>query len=193
MHNTDKLLASAYLIKQAFSFNRMVADARNSQPAQAFNGATFAGAHSGGRLQQASPQTAAIAQPLPVMNTLMNGGAPQAAPAAKAPVPLTQSRPDLSVAPKIKFNNADVQNLSSSFSNDLSKHFGNATKPAAPAQGNAQDFFRQYMGSAYDPNSRVDRNKLKFLQSLQSQGMNLNPVNKANASAVYKKMQGMKF
>jgi hypothetical protein len=59
--------------------------------------------------------------------------------------------------------------------------------PKDPSQ-----FFKSYMGSNFDPKSRVDRNKLKFLQSLQSEGMNLENV-KNNQAAVYKRMKGMRF
>lgn len=52
--------------------------------------------------------------------------------------------------------------------------------------------FKSYMGSKFDPKSRVDRNKLKFLQSLQTEGMNLEDV-KGNQATVYKRMKGMKF
>jgi hypothetical protein len=59
--------------------------------------------------------------------------------------------------------------------------------PKDPSQ-----FFKSYMGSNFDPKSRVDRNKLKFLQSLQSEGMNLEDV-RGNQAAVYKRMKGMRF
>jgi hypothetical protein len=93
-------------------------------------------------------------------------------------------------APQIRLNQADVNNLQSSFSNDLSKHFA-PTSVSLPTKDPSQ-FFRSYMGSNFDPKSRVDRNKLRFLQSLQSEGMNLEDV-KGNQADIYKRMKGMNF
>jgi hypothetical protein len=61
-----------------------------------------------------------------------------------------------------------------------------------PTAKDPSQFFRSYMGSKFDPKSRVDRNKLKFLQSLQSEGMNLEDV-KGNQAEIYKRMKGMRF
>jgi hypothetical protein len=63
---------------------------------------------------------------------------------------------------------------------------------AVATKKDPKSMFQKYMGSAFDPNSRVDRNKLKLLQSLQDEGMNLEDV-KGNQANIYKKMKGMKF
>jgi hypothetical protein len=65
------------------------------------------------------------------------------------------------------------------------------TSVSLPTKDPSQ-FFRSYMGSNFDPKSRVDRNKLKFLQSLQSEGMNLEDV-RGNQADIYKRMKGMRF
>jgi hypothetical protein len=67
-----------------------------------------------------------------------------------------------------------------------------AAAPVVAPKKDPKTMFQEYMGSAFDPNSRVDKNKLKFLQGLQDEGMNLEDV-KGNQAGIYKKMKGMKF
>lgn len=93
-----------------------------------------------------------------------------------------------------------THNLGQNTSNITTNHLADtkvmpapAAAPApAPAAKDPSQFFRSYMGSKFDPKSRVDRNKLKFLQSLQSEGMNLEDV-KGNQAEIYKRMKGMRF
>lgn len=92
-----------------------------------------------------------------------------------------------------------THNLGDNTSNMTTNHLANTqvlSEPkAAPVVAPKKDpkaMFQQYMGSAFDPKSRVDSNKLKFLQGLQDEGMNLEDV-KGNQAGIYKKMKGMKF
>lgn len=92
-----------------------------------------------------------------------------------------------------------THNLGDNTSNMTTNHLANtpvlSAPKAAPMSAPKKDpktMFQEYMGSSFDPNSRVDKNKLKYLQSLQDQGMNLEDV-KGNQAGIYKKMQGMKF
>lgn len=93
-----------------------------------------------------------------------------------------------------------THNLGQNTSNITTNHLADtkvmpapaAASAPAPAAKDPSQFFRSYMGSNFDPKSRVDRNKLKFLQSLQSEGMNLEDV-KGNQAEIYKRMKGMRF
>lgn len=92
-----------------------------------------------------------------------------------------------------------THNLGDNTSNMTTNHLANTqvlSEPkAAPMSAPKKDpktMFQEYMGSSFDPNSRVDKNKLKFLQGLQDEGMNLEDV-KGNQAGIYKKMKGMKF
>jgi hypothetical protein len=60
------------------------------------------------------------------------------------------------------------------------------TAPAAAPAGGADlnSVFKQYMGSSFDPNSKLDQSKMKYLQGLQSKGV------KMNAANIYDKAQG---
>lgn len=88
-----------------------------------------------------------------------------------------------------KYNNVSTTDPVSDFAPSPTRNSLNSVSLTAkdPSQ-----FFKSYMGSKFDPKSRVDRNKLKFLQSLQTEGMNLEDV-KGNQAAIYKIMKGMKF
>jgi hypothetical protein len=90
-----------------------------------------------------------------------------------------------------------THNLGENTSNMTTNHLAEtqAFAPPAPAPAPKKDpntMFKTYMGTEYNPKSRVDKNKLKLLQSLQSEGMNLEDV-KGNQADIYKKMKGMKF
>jgi hypothetical protein len=92
-----------------------------------------------------------------------------------------------------------THNLGNNTSNMTTNHLANtpvlsapATAPVVATKKDPKAMFQKYMGSAFDPNSRVDRNKLKLLQSLQDEGMNLEDV-KGNQANVYNKMKGMRF
>ena len=92
-----------------------------------------------------------------------------------------------------------THNLGDNTSNMTTNHFANTpvlSEPkAAPVVAPKKDpktMFKQYMGTEFDAKSRVDSNKLKYLQGLQDQGMNLEDV-KGNQAGIYKKMKGMKF
>jgi hypothetical protein len=90
-----------------------------------------------------------------------------------------------------------THNLGDNTSNMTTNHLANtqAFAPPAPAPAPKKDpskMFKTYMGTEYNPKSRMDKNKLKLLQGLQDQGMNLEDV-KGNQAAVYSKMKGMKF
>jgi hypothetical protein len=92
-----------------------------------------------------------------------------------------------------------THNMGTNTSNMTTNHLANTPVLSAPAAApvvspkkDPKSMFQKYMGSAFDPNSRVDRNKLKLLQSLQDEGMNLEDV-KGNQANIYKKMKGMKF
>jgi hypothetical protein len=78
-----------------------------------------------------------------------------------------------------------------------------ASSPAAPAaapaaasspasQPDYNQFFKPYMGTNFDPSSRVDRAKLQFLKDLGQGGMDLSNVS-GNYGEVYRRMQGRKF
>jgi hypothetical protein len=58
-----------------------------------------------------------------------------------------------------------------------------APTPAAP-KNNMKALFKKYMGSAFDPNSRVDNAKMKYLQDLSDKGVTMNAAN------IYDKKQG---
>jgi hypothetical protein len=88
-----------------------------------------------------------------------------------------------------------THNLGENTSNMTTNHLAETQAFAPPAPAPKKDpntMFKTYMGTEYNPKSRVDKNKLKLLQSLQSGGMNLEDV-KGNQAAIYKKMKGMKF
>jgi hypothetical protein len=91
-----------------------------------------------------------------------------------------------------------THNLGDNTSNMTTNHLAKTqafAPPAPPAPAPKKDpstMFKSYMGTEFDPKSRVDANKLKYMQSLQDQGMNLEDV-KGNQAAVYSKMKGMKF
>jgi hypothetical protein len=87
------------------------------------------------------------------------------------------------------------ENTSNMTTNHLAKTQAFAPPAPAPEPAPKKDpntMFKTYMGTEYDPKSRVDKNKLKFLQSLQSEGMNLEDV-KGNQADIYKRMKGMRF
>jgi hypothetical protein len=92
-----------------------------------------------------------------------------------------------------------THNLGNNTSNMTTNHLANtpvlsapATAPVVAPKKDPKTMFQTYMGSAFDPNSRVDKNKLKFLQGLQDKGMNLEDV-KGNYANIYNKMKGMLF
>jgi len=92
-----------------------------------------------------------------------------------------------------------THNMGTNTSNMTTNHLANTPLLSAPAAApvvapkkDIKALFKSYMGSKFDPNSRVDRNKLKLLQSLQDEGMNLEDI-KGNQANIYKKMKGMKF
>jgi hypothetical protein len=57
-----------------------------------------------------------------------------------------------------------------------------AAAPAANADLNAT--FKKYMGSSFDPNSKMDQSKMKYLQGLADKGVTMNAAN------IYDKGQG---
>jgi hypothetical protein len=70
-----------------------------------------------------------------------------------------------------------------------------ASSPAASspaAQPDYNQFFKPYMGTNFDPRSRVDQAKLQFLKDLGQGGMDLSNVS-GNYGEVYRRMQGKKF
>lgn len=88
-----------------------------------------------------------------------------------------------------------THNLGNNTSNITTNHLANTkvlSEPKVAPKKDPKPMFQQYMGSAFDPKSRVDINKLKFLQGLQDEGRNLEDV-KGNYADVYKRMEGMKF
>jgi len=63
----------------------------------------------------------------------------------------------------------------------------NPTKPptASPAANtDLNATFKKYMGSAFDPNSKLDQSKMKYLQGLADKGVTMNAAN------IYDKGQG---
>jgi hypothetical protein len=88
-----------------------------------------------------------------------------------------------------------THNLGENTSNMTTNHLAKTQAFAPPAPTPKKDpntMFKTYMGTEYNPKSRVDKNKLKLLQSLLSEGMNLEDV-KGNQADIYKRMKGMKF
>lgn len=88
-----------------------------------------------------------------------------------------------------------THNLGENTSNMATNHLAKTQAFAPPAPAPKKDpskMFKSYMGTEYDPKSRVDKNKLKLLQSLLSEGMNLEDI-KGNQAEIYERMKGMKF
>ena len=87
-----------------------------------------------------------------------------------------------------------THNVGDNTSNMTTNHLAKTQAFAPPApKKDPSSLFKSYMGTEFNQKSRMDKNKLKLLQELQDQGMNLEDVNKANAAKVYSKMKGMKF
>jgi hypothetical protein len=78
-----------------------------------------------------------------------------------------------------------THNLGTNTSNVVSGTKPPTAPAAAPAGGaDLNSVFKQYMGSSFDPNSKLDQSKMKYLQGLQSKGV------KMNAANIYDKAQG---
>jgi len=204
MNSTDKLILSAYIVKQAFGVDRQADPATIARSVPLAN--SLIDTANAPSIPTQKVKTYGSAEPKVQYQKTNYTPETKRAPAAAPALP--------AVKPRINLNPNDISNLQSSFKKDLANHFGTAanvsdgyvqiiainagnimkqTPLVSSPKADASTFFKQYMGSDFDASSRVDRNKLKFLQSLQDSGMNLDPVNKANAAAVYSKMRGMKF
>ena len=68
----------------------------------------------------------------------------------------------------------------------FAQNFGYGDAPAASPAANTDlnATFKKYMGSAFDPNSKLDQAKMKYLQGLSDKGVTMNAAN------IYDKGQG---
>lgn len=134
------------------------------------------------------------------MNRLMGGGVPaQQTPTVSTPTAVTPTPPPVARGAEntrvVTMGNSTAPAKSTALATSAVP--ATSTDAAAPSGGadsmtKARELFDTYMGSAFNPDSRVDINKLKFLQGLQDKGMDLEDV-KGNYADVYKRMEGMKF
>lgn len=80
---------------------------------------------------------------------------------------------------------ADTPAVSGYSVQDILKRRETASTPTPAAPKNDMNaLFKKYMGSAFDPNSRVDNAKMKYLQGLSDKGVTMNAAN------IYDKKQG---
>jgi len=86
-----------------------------------------------------------------------------------------------------------THNLGNNTSNITTNHLANkqvaAPAPAAPAapaapKNDMNALFQKYMGSSFNPKSKLDAAKMKYLQGLSDKGVTLNAAN------IYDKGQG---
>jgi len=68
----------------------------------------------------------------------------------------------------------------------FAQNFGYGDAPAASPAANTDlnATFKKYMGTAFDPNSKLDQSKMKYLQGLSDEGVTMNAAN------IYDKGQG---
>jgi hypothetical protein len=180
MKSSDKLLASSYLIKRAYANylemgrqigGRPAAPAvDNNQPARAFGGY-----FTGGRLQEGpSPAGAKAYDPMNVMGLFNSAPA-----AAEAPAPAATTAPERGPIPTISATPSMMMPTDAKL---MPK-----AQPAAAGKADLNSVFAKFMGSSFDPKSKLDRSKMKYLQTLADQGIDLS---KARASDIYDTRRG---
>lgn len=161
MNNSIKLLSAKYLVKQAYAnYLTMGGNAYSPDPVIRRLATHNLGDNTSNLMRDSTPMV------------------PKASPAMGAG---DTSFPN-AVGERSQFN--EFQNTLAAAKQrgaaGMAKH---RAQQAAP-KNDMNALFKKYMGTAFDPNSRLDKAKMKYLQGLSDKGVTLNAAN------IYDKGQG---